>query len=350
MLASCDLSNKSTFPLDTGWNFIFINHARDDPYFKPTIYGIEDACAALRCTYEWQGSKNKNAVEMAEIFRAAIDQKPAGIAVSLIDDDVLNPRVDDALKNGIPVIAYNADNTDNAKKYRLAYIGQKLEASGEVVGKEITRLVHEGPILGFIQTRKDLNTRPRMDGVKKAIQEGGWMVTDGTDSQIFTKVATGSQTFVEVVTDDIKLDDPFSVISYYAQEFPQIKGMIAVDGSSTEALARVMKEYKPGRSIYAGGYDLLKGTREGIHDGFFDFSIDQRPYMQGFLSVIQLFLYRLSGGQLYPFDIDTGMHLVDGKNINPYRVTSRFNGESQDQQTIAFSRTIPVLIPKPSPA
>ena len=48
--------------------------------------------------------------------------------------------------------------------------------------------------------------------------------------------------------------------------------------------------------MIGGGYDLLPGTLELIDKGFLNFTIDQQPYLQGFYPVIQLFLYKLSGG------------------------------------------------------
>ena len=50
------------------------------------------------------------------------------------------------------------------------------------------------------------------------------------------------------------------------------------------------------RGVRAGGYDLLPATLRAIHDRDLDFTIDQQPYLQGFLPVLQLFLDRYSGG------------------------------------------------------
>ena len=48
------------------------------------------------------------------------------------------------------------------------------------------------------------------------------------------------------------------------------------------------------RGVRAGGYDLLPATLQAIHDRELDFTIDQQPYLQGFLPVLQLFLNRYS--------------------------------------------------------
>ena len=47
------------------------------------------------------------------------------------------------------------------------------------------------------------------------------------------------------------------------------------------------------RGVRAGGYDLLPGTLRAIADGHLDFTIDQQPYLQGFLPILQLFMDRV---------------------------------------------------------
>ncbi len=59
-----------------------------------------------------------------------------------------------------------------------------------------------------------------------------------------------------------------------------------------------------------GGYDLLPGTLRLIQNGSLQFTIDQQPYLQGFYPVVQLFLYKLSGGLVAPSDTNTGLLFV----------------------------------------
>jgi simple sugar transport system substrate-binding protein len=38
------------FPSHRKWNFVFVNHVTTNPFFVPTIYGIQDACALVNCS------------------------------------------------------------------------------------------------------------------------------------------------------------------------------------------------------------------------------------------------------------------------------------------------------------
>jgi simple sugar transport system substrate-binding protein len=108
------------------YKITFVNHVTTNTFFTPTIYGIEDACAFLGCSYQWTGSKTSNVAEMVSAMQTAIAAKVDGIAVCLVDAEAFNKPTEDALSIGIPVIGYNAD-TPNA---RLNYVGQSLYQSG----------------------------------------------------------------------------------------------------------------------------------------------------------------------------------------------------------------------------
>jgi simple sugar transport system substrate-binding protein len=87
------------------------------------------------------------------------------------------------------------------------------------------------------------------------------------------------------------------------------------------------------RGVRAGGYDLLPRTLRAIADGHLDFTIDQQPYLQGWLPVLQLFFYRYSSGLVAPSDTNTGILFVTKSNVGPYlSTTTRYEGSSKAQK------------------
>ena len=87
------------------------------------------------------------------------------------------------------------------------------------------------------------------------------------------------------------------------------------------------------RGVRAGGYDLLPATLQAIQARELDFTIDQQPYLQGFLPVLQLFLNRYSSGLVAPADTNTGLNFVTRENVSRYLTTkSRFEGSSSREQ------------------
>ena len=110
----------------------------------------------------------------------------------------------------------------------------------------------------------------------------------------------------------------------------KLRGMFAVDGGSTQGVADVMGKHRlRSRGVRAGGYDLLPRTLRAIADGHLDFTIDQQPYLQGFLPILQLFMARYSGGLVAPSDTNTGLLFVTRGNVRPYlTTTTRYEGSS----------------------
>ncbi|HLZ81403.1 MAG TPA: sugar ABC transporter substrate-binding protein [Ktedonobacteraceae bacterium] len=333
-LAACGSENPTTsttqntstggggnYPKHPKWNFVFVNHVTTNPFFVPTIYGIQDACALVNCTYQWTGSANSIASEMVNAMNTAIAAKADGIAVAIVDKTAFNAPVANALNAGIPVVSYNADAPASSGNKRLAYIGQDLYQSGVALGNRIVELVPSGDIAGFIATPGQLNIQPRIDGAKAAIQASGKPIN-------FTEIATGAQ-----------LPDELSHIEAYYLGHQSVKGMVAVDAGSTQGLSQIMEKYSlQSKGIHAGGFDLQPKTLQEIQKGNLDFTIDQQPYLQGFLPVMQLFLYKLSGGLMFPSETDTGLLFVTKDNVGPYLTTqSRFEGSTSAQKNLAPS-------------
>lgn len=309
------------FPKHPVWKFTFVNHVTTNPFFVPTRYGAEDACALLGCSYQWTGSEKSIATDMVNSFNTAISAGVDGIACCLVDQAAFNAPTEKALQAGIPVVSYNADTTGNK---RLCYIGQDLFVSGKGLGQRIVELVPEGDVVGFIATPGQLNIQPRLDGAKAAIKESGKNIN-------LAEVSTGAA-----------LNDEVSAVEAYYTGHPDIKGMFAVDAGSTAAVAKTMAGHQlQSKGVHAGGFDLLPTTLEAISKGDLDFTIDQQPYLQGFYTVMVLFLFKISGGLTGPADINTGLNFITKTSVAPFLHTqSRFEGNSSEQKVLTRSGAI----------
>src|SRR6266403_1185697 len=309
------------FPKHPQWKFVCVSHVTTNPFWVPLRYGAEDACALLGTTFQWTGSEKSIATEMVNAFNTAVSGKADGIAIALVDPSAFNDPVEKALAAGIPVVSYNADAKGNK---RLCYFGQYLFQSGKGLGERIIELVPEGEVVGFIATPGQLNIQPRLDGAKAAIKESGKNIT-------LNEIASGAA-----------LNDEVSAVEAYYTGHPNIKGMFAVDAGSTAAVAKTMAGHQlQAKGVHAGGFDLLPTTMEAIAKGDLDFTIDQQPYLQGFYTVLVLFLYKISGGLTGPSDINTGLNFITKSSVNPFLNTkSRFQGNSSEEKVIPRSGPI----------
>jgi simple sugar transport system substrate-binding protein len=304
------------FPETPAWQFVFVNHVTTNPFWPPTIYGLEDASAMLGIpTPQWTGSESADVGEMVNAFEAAIAGGANGIAVALVDLEAFNDPVQEALDAGIPVVSYNAD----APNARLSYTGQDLYASGFAMGQRIVELVGEGKVALFIATPGTLNIQPRIDGALDAIAESGAAI-DAQD------IATGPD-----VNEELN-----NIEAWYLGNTDAV-GMFAVDAGSTQGVAQVVQSQNARDQglLGAGGFDLNPITVELLAQGVIDFTIDQQPYLQGFLPTIYLYLSLLSGGVVVPPTTNTGLVFLDQAGANLFLETSsRFEGDSDEQKIV----------------
>src|ERR1700733_6048563 len=156
-------NSASIFGSHPEYKFVFVNHVTTNSFFTPTQYGIADACKLLGSSYEWTGSESENINQMVNAINTAVSSGAKGIAVSLISKTAFNVPIENALKAGIPVVAYNADAPSPPNK-RLAYIGQDLKLAGELMGQAIGRAVQEGDGVIFTARWGPANLPPRLEG------------------------------------------------------------------------------------------------------------------------------------------------------------------------------------------
>src|ERR1039457_51554 len=275
LIAACSSSSSSSagtsgvakaaagnFPTTPKWQFTFVNHVTDNSFFTPTQYGFADAAAIL------------------------------GIPTPVVSATSFISPINAALSAGIPVITYNANGATASPTNGLAYVGQDLYVSGQEVGTRLASLMKKGDTaVGFIAQPGSLNIQPRMDGATAALQAAGMTVMFGNKG-----VDAGASATQEA-----------SVVPEFLQSHgSKIQGAFAVDGGDTALLGTSLNKFGLVGKVHAGGFDLEPQTLTAVAAGQIDFTIDQSPYLQGFLPTIYMYLWQLSGGLVSPATTDTG--------------------------------------------
>jgi simple sugar transport system substrate-binding protein len=305
-------------------HFVMVNHVTTNSFFTATIYGCQDACALTGSTFQWTGSTNSIVNEMVSAFNSAIAGKANGIGCCLIDNTAFNSPVDSALSAGIPVIAYNADVSAGTKNNRMAYVGQNNLTAGAAVAKQILSTgVKSGDLVaGIIATPGTGNIQPRIDGAKPVLQSAGVK-------------------FVEVGTSATEGSPEYDKISSWYAGNQSAKFMFAVDSGDSNALAQFIQKQGLQGKVGGAGWDVGLPVVQGINAGQLTFTIDQQAYLQGFDTIMQLFLYNVSGGLMKPTDTDTGLGIVQKGNVASYLTTNRFEGTASAKKALTVPSSIP---------
>ena len=343
LLAACSSGSSSNaataknvtgnFPKTPSWKFTFVNHVTDNAFFTPTQYGFADAAALLGiATPTWTGatSTQPTVPTMVSSLNSAIAASSDGIATTVVDPNAFVAPIAKALAAGIPVLTYNANGAVNKPTNGMAYIGQELYVSGQAVGTRIAaKMPHGGTACGIIAQPGSLNIQPRLDGANAAILAAGKglkiLHTAGFDSG-------ASQT-----------QETTSIPAFIQGNGSKLQGVFAVDGGSTALLGPALAKYGLASKVSSGGFDLEPATLTAIAAGNLDFTIDQSPYLQGFLPTLYMYLYKLSGGLVSPPATDTGLTFVTKANVAPYsKPSSRYEGSTKAQKLLSRSGAISI--------
>ncbi len=305
------------------YHFVMVNHVTTNSFFTATIYGCQDACALTGSSFQWTGSNNSIVNEMVSAFNSAIAGHADGIGCCLIDNTAFNSPVDQALSKGIPVIAYNADVAEGVKNNRMAYVGQNNLTAGAAVGEAILKAgIKSGDLVaGIIATPGTGNIQPRIDGAKPVLQKAG-------------------VNFVEVGTSATEGAPEYNKISSWYAGHQDVKWMMGVDSGDSNAVAQFIQKQGLKGKVGASVWDVGLPVVQAINAGYVTLTIDQQAYLQGFDTIMQLYLWNVSGGLMKPTNTDTGLGIVTKDNVTPYLTPNRFEGTSSAKKALATPSSI----------
>jgi simple sugar transport system substrate-binding protein len=272
--------------------------------FGTVVYnGAVAAAADLGADVEYMWS-DWNPEKMVTQFKEAVATKPDGIAImGHPGDDAFETAVDEARAQGILVTSQNTTLPRLEDRYKgegFGYVGQELYESGYMLGKEALKRSGLGAgdramVWGLLSApTRGLRTK----GVIDALEEAGLTVD-----------------YIEIdsATDaDATAGTP--VFTGYVSSNPDVKLVCTDHGGLTATLETYLKAAGKGPDdIYGIGFDLSPATLEAIRGGWTDLVLDQQPWLQGYLPIVQLCLtkkYQFSG-----LHIDTGSGFAHKDNV-----------------------------------
>lgn len=242
--------------------------------------------------------------KMIQQFREAAATNPDGIAVmGHPGDEAFDPLIDDAESKGIIVTSQNTTLPKAEAKYAtkgFGYVGQDLYGSGFALGTEaVKRFGLKAGDRAMVWGLLSQPTRgERTKGVKDALEKAG-LTVDYLEIDAATNAdpAAGTPTFTG-----------------YVSSHPDVKLIVTDHGGLTATAETYLKAAgkQPGQ-IHVAGFDLSPATVTAIEGGWTELVIDQQPWLQGYLPILQICLTKTYG--FSGLHIDTGGGFADKSNI-----------------------------------
>ncbi len=268
--------------------FIFITTCVEEAFFRPVIVGMKDAAARMNVQCEFTGTQGVDLKTQAEMVRQAVRDGYDGIALNIIDPVAFDEVVEEAVKKGVPVVAFNVDDqaTPNA---RLSAVCQRFYEAGKTAGRECARHIPaRSHILMTMHARSVSALDDRLRGEQDELKQQG--VT-------WTVAITGNSA-----------TEACAVITKELKQNPEIKHVVCTGQADTEGAGLAIEQNFKDKGITAAGFDLTPEILRLIKAGPIRFTIDQQPYIQGFYPVVQLTLLKRYG--IRPSSIDAGASIV----------------------------------------
>ncbi|MDT0393197.1 MULTISPECIES: sugar ABC transporter substrate-binding protein [Streptomyces] len=267
------------------------HQAPGDTFWDIVRKGAE--AAAAKDNIDLVYSADPNAGSQATLVQNAIDQKVDGIAVTLAKPDALKAVIAKANAANIPVVGLNSGLTDWKDLDLLEFFGQDESVAGEAFGKKLNEVGAKNAVC-VIHEQGNVGLTQRCDGVKKTF-EG--------ETQILNVNGTDMPSVKSTITAKLKQDSAIDYVVTLGAPFAPTAVQSVGDAGSKAKVAT---------------FDLNKELTKSIEAGDIEFAVDQQPYLQGYLAVDGLWLYKnngnYSGGGEQP--VLTGPAFVDKSNVD----------------------------------
>jgi simple sugar transport system substrate-binding protein len=329
LVAACGSSSKSSSKSSTttavniassnkpcSYHFAFITHGDNGNFWSVAYKGAKNAAADLGCQLtevygsqqQGQAQPDDNA-ENAQI-QNAINAKVDGIAVSDHDPALMNPTLRSAVQKGIPVVLLNAgcDSTDIAATGAITCVGQPETLAGQASGQRFARLGATNVLCVIHQSGQNL--LDRCNGIAQGLGvgqtcKGGNPPSKGpacTELTLSTpNAASNPQQAIGQVTS-------------FLQAHPQINAVMTLNTAIGTALVNSNPASKP----KVATFDLSTDVQNELKAGTMAFAVDQQQFLQGYLPITFLYLYKKHEGQSVGggTTVASGPLLVDSSNVS----------------------------------
>ena len=252
--------------------FVVVSHGQaSDPFWSVVKNGVDTAAKDLGVTVDYNAPGTYNMVQMGQLIDAAVASQPDGLVVSIPDAEALGDSIRNAVASGIPVISMNSGSDVYESLGVLVHVGQTEYEAGLGAGKKM-----------------------KAAGVTNALcvnQEVGNVALD-LRCQGFTDGLEGTVNVLAVSMDPTEIGN---AVKGALSSNADVNGVLALGPAAAEPTLAALEEVEMLDKVKFGTFDLSPTVLKAIADGKMMFAIDQQQFLQGYLPIQFLRLYKLYG-------------------------------------------------------
>jgi simple sugar transport system substrate-binding protein len=270
--------------------FAMVTHSDESSFWTVAKKGAEQAAKDSGVKLIWSPSDN-DPQKQAQLIDAAISQKVDGLAVSVPNADAIKGPLAKATDAGIPIITLNSGADQFQELGAITHVGQDEAIAGQAAGE---RFKSDGAqkVLCVVHEQGNVGLEQRCEGVSKGF--------GGTVENMQVKGTADLATTQTEIRSKLQSDKSFDRVMTLNPDISQA-AKAAIKGASSEAQLAT--------------FDLSPDVIKDIKAGDVQFAVDQQQYLQGYLPIVFLKLFKenantVGGGQ----PVLTGPGFVDESN------------------------------------
>ena len=254
------------------YRFAMVTHApAGDTFWDIIRKGAQTA--ADKDNVEFMYTSDGSAPKQAQLIEAAINQKVDGLIVTLAAPDAMEAEVRKAIAAGIPVTTINAGEDSSAKFGALDHFGQNEDIAGQAAGEQLNTMGAKN-MLCVVQAQGQVQLEARCAGAQKTFK--------GTTDKLYVEGTS--------------MPDVRSKVTASLQTNKSIDAVLTL--GAPIALTAVQSVKDAASSAKVVTFDMNPELVAALKAGDVQFAVDQQPYLQGYLGVDSLWLYKTNGDVL----------------------------------------------------
>jgi|tagenome__1003787_1003787.scaffolds.fasta_scaffold20831538_2 simple sugar transport system substrate-binding protein len=276
----------------SGLTIAMVTHSDEGSFWSVVKKGAEQAAKDSGVKLIWSPSNN-DPQKQAQLIDAAVSQKVDGLAVSVPNASAIQGSLAKAKSAGIPIITLNSGVDDYKKLGAITHVGQSEGIAGQAAGAKL-KAAGVKKVLCVIHEQNNIGLNQRCDGVKKGF--------GGPVTNLQVKGTADIATTQTEVKSKLQADKSYD-------------GVITLNPDIAAAVKTAIKGASSSAKLAT--FDLSPAVLKDIAAGNVLFAVDQQQYLQGYLPVVFLKLFKnnantVGGGQ----PVLTGPGFVEKSNVS----------------------------------
>jgi simple sugar transport system substrate-binding protein len=280
---------------------VVVHGARTDPFWIPVQRGVKDAAEHYPdAEVTYTGTEVFSLEAVLTNLQLAVLSKPDALVCTLTFPEFMDEILRPAIADGLPVIAINsADMRPKEEQIPvLTYIGEDSYQIGVTAAEET---------LKRFTPKRALFPHHHLGAINIEARGRGWI-----DTMEKNGIPAGE---VNATADD--MGKGAQIIAAYLLNHPDTDAIFISNIPAAQTTIALLEAdgYKVGEEIRFAQMDLDPVLLDYIENDKIMFTMDQQPYLQGYLGVMFAYLYVKYGIIPPPAPLSTGPGIITKENI-----------------------------------